>query len=447
MHIVIIGNGISGATAAKTLRKHSAHKITMVSYESDNFFSRTALMYVFMGHMRMKDLEPHPLSFWEGNNIYLLNNYVSSIDFDGKRIEFIDHSTLEYDKLIIATGSKTKKYGWPGQDLDGVHGLYHLQDLEALERHSESMEQAVIVGGGLIGVELAEMLHSRNIPIIFLVRESQYWRNVLPEEEAQMVSDHIIDHGIDLRFETELKEIWGDESGKVKMIVTSKGEKIKCSYVGISTGVTPNISFLDFSAIETDKGILVDQYLNTSISDVYAVGDCAQLRKANRDRKSIEAVWYTGRMMGQIAALNILGQKQTAYNPGIWFNSAKFFDIEYQTYGKIPEVSNKYFTHLFWRHPDKNKSIRIVYSKATKAVVGFNLMGIRYRHEVCERWIKNKVTIQEVLPQLSLANFDPEFYKEYEKEIIDIYNSESGETLQKKSSRSLKKVFQFLLPS
>lgn len=251
MHIAIIGNGIAGISAARHLRKLSDHKITVISGETDYFFSRTALMYVYMGHMRWDDIEPYEEWFWKKNRIDLKQGWVEKVDTKGKQLEFIDGEKMVFDKLIIASGSKPNKFGWPGQDLDGVHGLYSRQDLESLERHSEKgIHQAVIVGGGLIGIELAEMLHSRHIPVTFLVRENRYWNAVLPNEESDMITRHIREHGIDLRLETELKEIWGTQEGTAQMVVTSTGEKIKCNYVGLTAGVSPNIDFIRFGESE-----------------------------------------------------------------------------------------------------------------------------------------------------------------------------------------------------
>jgi NAD(P)H-nitrite reductase large subunit len=307
MHILIIGNGISGISAARQIRKLSDHQITVVSGETDHFFSRTALMYIYMGHMRFEDTKPYQDHFWEKNRINLVRNYVEKVEPQQKRVEFRDGQQMTYDKLILATGSRSNKFGWPGQDLDGVHGLYSYQDLEAMERHSVGLEQAVIVGGGLIGVEMAEMFHSRHIPVIFLVRESAYWNNVLPPEESEMVSRHIRENGIDLRLSTELQEIWGNQ-GVVKMVVTNKGEKIPCNFVGLTAGVHPNIDFLQFSGIDLDRGVLVNEYLQTNDPDIYAIGDCAQLRAPRPDRRPIEAIWYTGKMMGETVGYTICGK-------------------------------------------------------------------------------------------------------------------------------------------
>ena len=247
-HIVIIGNGISGVTAARHIRKNSDHKITLVSAETKYFFSRTALMYVYMGHLTFKHTQPYENWFWDKNSIDLKEGFVNKIHTDEKKLEFKDSSSLSYDKLIIATGSKPNKFGWPGQDLGGVMGMYHKQDLENLEKHAPNKEvckRAVIVGGGLIGIELAEMLRSRKIPVTFLVREASFWNGVLPSQESEMINKHIKDHHIDLRLSTNLKEIKSDENGNVKSIIIEEtGEEIFCNVVGLTAGVTPNIDFL-----------------------------------------------------------------------------------------------------------------------------------------------------------------------------------------------------------
>lgn len=443
MRIVIIGNGISGVTAARFIRKRSDHDITIVSAETAYFYSRTALMYIYMGHMRFKDTQPYEPWFWKKNRIDLLQDQVVRIDPIHKTIHLKSNPALPYDKLIVATGSKSNKFGWPGQDLEGVCGLYSFQDLEYMESHSKNLQRAVIVGGGLIGIEMAEMFHSRNIPVTMLVRENSYWNTILPEEESAMINRHIREYGIDLRLSTELRSIEDDGTGHVKRVITSAGETITCGYVGLTAGVSPNIDLATDAGIETRKGILVNDYLETSIPDIYAVGDCVELRQARPGRRAIEAVWYVGRMMGETVAYNVLGGA-LAYDPGVWFNSAKFFDIEYQVYGDVPASPDSHHVSLYWEHPDGKKSIRIVYHQESGAVLGFNLMGVRYRHEVCDQWITGGTHIEEVLTSLGLANFDPEFYEQHESEIVALYNRQAGRTLSLKQKRGLDAVLQWL---
>jgi len=398
-----------------------------------------------MGHMRQEDLKPYEDWFWEKNGIALKQAWVETISFSKKQLVFVDGSTMDYDKLVLAVGSVTSYYGWSGQDLDGVHGMVTLQDVEAMERHSDDgLKNAVIVGGGLIGIEMAECFHTRQIPVTFLVREESYWNRVLPPDESAMVTQHIQNkHGIDLRLETELSEIWGDGKGKVKVAVAKGGEKFPCEFVGISAGVKPNIEWLNFSDLELGRGILVNDHLETNIKDVYAIGDCAELRTPQPGRRSIEAIWYTGRMMGETAAYNILG-KPTPYRPGIFFNSAKFFDLEYQVYGSTPSQLPEGQSWFYWQHPKAEKAVRLYWDSSSKSVLGFHLMGIRYRHEVCEEWIATGTTINEVVEHLGLANFDPEFYKEHEADVVAAFNAQEGTSIKLKTKRGLSAVQLFL---
>lgn len=407
-NIVIIGNGISGITAARHIRKRCNNAITVISSESEHFFSRTALMYVYMGQMRYEDIKPYEDFFWGKNRITLKKARVSEVDFSGKRLLFTDGGEMGYDILILATGSSPNRFGWPGQDLKGVQGLYSLQDLESMESDTKGIDRAVIVGGGLIGVEMAEMLATRRIPVTFLVREESFWGNVLPKEESEMVTRHIRSHHIDLRLNTELKEILGDEIGRARAAITSEGEEIPCQFVGLTVGVNPNIGFLKETALETDRGILVDPFLRTNILDVFAIGDCAQHRDPLPGRAPVEQVWYTGRMMGETVAATICGEP-TEYRPGIWFNSAKFFDIEYQTYGTVPNVPKEGVESLWWEHADGKQGLRIVFDSHTKAVLGFNAMGVRLRHVVCDRWIREGATLGHVINNFKQADFNPEF--------------------------------------
>lgn len=446
MKIAIIGNGIAGITAARWIRKlDDSAQITVISDEGDYFFSRTALMYIYMGHMRLRDTQPYESWFWEKNRINLLRGRVETVDFEYKLLKIKDQTNFHYDKLIIATGSKSNKFGWAGQDLDGVHGLYHLQDLAAMERHSATgINRAVVVGGGLIGIEMAEMFHSRHIPVTFLVREKSFWNNILPAEESAMINRHISEHGIDLRLGAELDTIFDDNNdGKADAIQIKNGDKLPCQFVGLTVGVSPNVDFLKTTPLSINRGIKVNDYLETNQSDVYAIGDCAELETPQLGRRPIEAIWYTGKMMGETVAYNIVG-KRVKYNPGLWFNSAKFFDIEYQVYGDIRATKPDEHDTIYWEHADGKHAIRINFDKNTERVVGFNLMGIRYRHEVCEKWIKEGAKVETVLQNLGLANFDPEFYKEYEQEVVNIYNQQFNKSLQLKTKRGLNAVTRFL---
>ncbi|MEQ9364805.1 MAG: FAD/NAD(P)-binding oxidoreductase [Leptospirales bacterium] len=439
--IVIIGNGITGVTAARTIRKLNAGaRIQIISKETDYFFSRTALMYIYMGHMRFEDTMPYEKDFWPKNRLELIRDTVTTVDPANKTVRLEKQGALKYDLLLIATGAQSNKFGWPGQDLPRVQGLYSYQDLEELEKNTAGgCERGVIVGGGLIGIEFAEMLHTRDIPVSILVREDDYWDNVLPPEEAQMINREIREHHIDLQLNTELKEILAGENGEARAVVTNKGEEIVCGVVGLTAGVSPNIGVFKETAIECQRGVLVDRFLRTNAPDVYAAGDCAQFREGEKATPPpVEQLWYTGKMHGEIAgahmakrAADIAGDSRLAgdieapaYDRGIWFNSAKFFTIEYQTYGFVPNRPDADRTYV-WIDEEKKKLLRLIWEtdgSGASIFTGINLFGMRFRHEVCAAWIREKRAIEYVVDHLKDAWFDPEFFSPTYKRIQKDFN-------------------------
>ncbi len=449
MNIAIIGNGVSGITAARTLRKLNAEcSITVISSETKYFFSRTALMYVYMGHMKFEHTKPYEDNFWKKNRIELIQDHVTDIDFDQNKLKLEKGGDLSYDHLILATGSKSNKLEWPGIELKGVQGLYSYQDLQMLEENTHAynlspekqrVNKAVIVGGGLIGVELAEMLQTRNIEVTFLVREDRFWGSVLPLEEARMIENHMLEHGVKILHNTELKEILGDEHNRVKAVRTKSGEEINCEFVGLTIGVKPNIEFLKGSKLSIDRGVLVDTSLQTNISNVFAAGDCVQFQVAPEGRKNIEQVWYTGRMMGEIAARNVFGE-QEKYNPGPWFNSAKFFDIEYQTYGQVGRELGEGASTFYWENESRNTSFRMVFDKTTNRLLGVNVFGIRLRHEDLDSMLRSSGTADNLLENWKNILFDPEFYVDYGSDIIEKYNAEFNKKIKSKSTSWLSKI-------
>ncbi len=442
LHVVIVGNGVAGITAARHIRKHSNHRITIISSESKHFFSRTALMYIYMGHLTYEQTKPYEDNFWEKNRIELVYDHAERIDTDAKTIHVKSGAPIRYDKLILATGSVPRKFGWKGQDLRGVQGLYSLQDLQNMIDISHRIKRAVIVGGGLIGVETAEMLYSRGIPTTFLVRESRYWNSILPNEEADMIGRHIQEHStIELRTNTELQEILDDGTGGVRGIITKSGEEIPCEFVAITVGVEPNVALAKTSGIPTERGIVVNEFFESKIPDVYACGDCAEMQHSSGAAQGrIEPLWYAARAHGERVAANICGERHE-YTRKTFFNSAKFFDIEYQTYGTVTAKLGENEATIFWQDAPSaatKRLLRIVYAKdATKRVLGFNVLGVRYRQDVCTHWIERKASIEEVLEHLGAANFDPEFFAQAEAHLVEEYNRQEGKNLILKKKRSL----------
>lgn len=421
MHVVILGNGVAGISAALRIRERRPQDtITVVSGESKYHYSRPALMYVFMGHMRYQDTKPFEDRVWEDRKIQLVRGWALNVDAENRRLEMKGGESIPWDKLLLATGSKPNYFGWPGQDLAGVQGLYGLQDLKRLYDNVERTKKAVVVGGGLIGIELGEMLHSRNIPTTFLVREGSYWSNVLNKEESDMVNRLIREHGFGLELNTTLESIEDDGAGRCRAAITTDGRRLDCDLVGLTAGVSPNIDLAKNAGIETNRGVLVDDRLRTRTDGIFAAGDCAEIVKDGEERNVLQQVWYTGKMQGEVAADNMLGDDRR-YEPGIWFNSAKFLDLEYQTYGLVNRnVDGE--KNLYWEHPNGRHAARLVYTD--DGVIGLQTMGLRWRHVVAEKWLKEKRPVNDVIDRLGEITFDPEFHNRHSTTIAAAFKEQ-----------------------
>jgi NADPH-dependent 2,4-dienoyl-CoA reductase/sulfur reductase-like enzyme len=405
MHFVIIGNGVAGITAALTLRRRDpAARITVIGGESDYFFSRTALMYAYMDRLDLRDLEPYERKVYDEQKIDRIRGWVRDVDARTKSLRLDDGRAIAYDRLLLATGSVPNRLPWPGLETvkEGAVHFVSLQDLQECERLTPSTREAVVVGGGLIGIELVECLRHQGIHVTFLVREQWYWPVAFAREEGDLVTAHARRHGVDLRLEEEVAEVLADDKGRVRAVLTTHDAELPAQMLGIAIGVRPAIDWL--AAVATPpslgRGIQVSPDFRTSLDSVFAAGDCAEIAPG-----LVEQIWYSAKRQGELAARSMLGDS-IAYQPPIFYNSAKFFDLEYTTLGNLlnlPSTARCYFHQV----PGREVTIRIVENEG--AVIGFNMIGSRWNHEYFEKWIRERRSLDEVLAQLHLAQFDVEF--------------------------------------
>lgn len=417
--VVILGNGIAGTTAALRLRRLNPQaEITLISEETDLFYSRTALMYIYMRQLEFADTVVHPAKFYQEQRIELRRDTITELDRERRMLRG-NSATYGYDYLLLAPGSRPRMPGLPGEDLPGVQGLYGMRDLEQLEARTRlPQERAVVAGGGLIGVELAEMLHSRRIPVTMLVREPLYFSRILPREEAEMVTKEVSAY-VELQLDTTLAAIRGETS--LQAVVTSRGEQIACSLLGLTIGVEPRTELARSAGLSINRGIVTDAFLRTCDANIFAAGDAAEVALPG-GQSAVQQIWYSGRLQGELAGINlaaaIAGQNATAYDPGIYFNSARFFSLDYQTYGNVP-AEPEGTRSLLWTDERQRRLLRISYDpgQPDNPVTGFNALGVRLLHPVCENWLREKTPVQAVVRDFARAVFDPEFSARYTNQL------------------------------
>lgn len=205
-----------------------------------------------------------------------MRDWVVGGDLEARWLALHRAGELRFDRLLLATGSQPNRFGWPGQELDGVQGLYGLPDLRRLHDTVQCTHHAALVGGGLIGVELAERLLSHGVRVTRLVREESYRCNVLPREESALVNDEARAHGVELRPGPELGWIEADGRGRVAAVHTARGERIECQLVDLTARVSPNLDLARELGLACERGVLVDRSLRSRVPDFLAAGDCAE---------------------------------------------------------------------------------------------------------------------------------------------------------------------------
>jgi NADPH-dependent 2,4-dienoyl-CoA reductase/sulfur reductase-like enzyme len=422
---VIIGNGITGITAARVLRQRDGDaEIVIVGDETRYLYARTALMWIHMRQLTARAAEPYERWFWRENRFTLVHDRVTALDTEGRKLSCGSGGEIAYDTLLLAVGASPNMFGWPGQELAGVCNMTAMGDLARLSAVRPRLRSAVVVGGGLIGVELVEMMLHDRVPVTYLIREPWYWNMVLSREEAGIVHERMRRHGVSLILEDEIGSIDGDDHGRVKGVTTRAGVDLPCELVGIAVGVHPNVALAREAGIACGRGILVDEAMRTSAPGVFAAGDCAEIRQAQGPGR-VEQLWYTGIKQGRAAGRSMLGDRVT-YDPGIPYNSAQFLLLDYVNVGwmnlaRYPPPASLTGRQLSAEsgelgleevyHPAPHgapDSVRASFLPETGQVLGFSMLGSRWDSRVLMRWIEERRPLGWALENLDRAVFNEE---------------------------------------
>lgn len=218
-------------------------------------------------------------------------------------------------------------------DLQGVVKLDNLEDACQILKRVGSANVAVVVGGGITALEIVEALTTRKVHTHYFLRGDRYWSNVLVEDESRLVERRLQERGVEIHFNTELAEIVG-EGGRVAGVRTKKNQLIQCEMVGIAIGIQPRKELAEVSGIKTERGILVDEYLQTSAPDIYAAGDVAQVFDSLTGQYNLDSLWNTARQQGRAAGLNMSGQP-FLYQKELSFNVTRLAGLTTTIIGRV----------------------------------------------------------------------------------------------------------------
>lgn len=316
MRYLIIGAGPAGVNAAEHLRKYDpAGSITMLAAEDVPPYSRMALPYYLVGNIAAEGTYLRKSAdHFERLRIDVRHGRASSVDTSAKRVTLLGGETLDYDKLLVATGATATRPPIPGVDRDGVHNCWSLADAHRIIEDTEPGSKAILMGAGFIGCIILEALAARKVDLTVIEMEPRMVSRMTNEAMGEMIKRWCENEGIKVRTSTTVEEIL-EGDGTPLAVRTNGGETLPADVVICATGVRSNTAFLDGSGIEVDMGIVVDDFMQTSVADVYAAGDVAQGRDLSTGDYYVQAIQPTAVEHGKLAAQNMAHGNRTS-QPG-----------------------------------------------------------------------------------------------------------------------------------
>jgi nitrite reductase (NADH) large subunit len=309
MRYIIIGAGVAGYAAIEAIRAvDQAGEVILVSDDPHGYYSRPGLAYYLTGELHDKTLYPRTQEDYKKLKFTFLKGRVTRILRSEHALEMDGKPRLTYNKLLIAAGARAIPLEVPGIKLEGVVKLDHMADAMHILKLAKSGKTAVVVGGGITALELTEGLLTRGVKVHYLLRGDRYWSNVLDTGESKMVEGRLRAEGVELHHHAELKEIIGKRN-RVSGIRLKDGHTINCDILAYAIGIRPCLELVQNIGLKLDRGVLVDEHLQTNDPDIFAAGDVAQVFDPLSGRAMLDSLWNPARDQGQVAGMNMAGRK------------------------------------------------------------------------------------------------------------------------------------------
>ena len=348
MHYVIVGNSATGVGAAESIRAADPDaKILMIGDEEHHVYSRPLISHYIAGEVSAEEMRYRPADFYTRLNVEKrLGVRAQNIDVDAHAVTLADGKSVHYDKLLIATGSIQKFPPIKGREHTGVFDFWKRADAEAIRERISGCDvhlscTAVVIGAGLVGIQAAYGLHGAGMKVVLVELLPCILSRILDGPGAGYAQGIFEQHGVQVLTGRSVSQILGTADEGVTGVMLDNGVKIDCGLVVKATGVAPNLALVKGTPIATNMGILVDEYFETNIHDVYAAGDVAETFDVTRGKMFVNANWPNAHAQGRIAGLNMAG-RATSYNGSIGMTSMPLFGVPIVSIGIVePEPGDE----------------------------------------------------------------------------------------------------------
>jgi len=416
MKYVIIGFGVAGIAGIEAIRSvDTTGEIVLVGDDPHGFYSRPGLAYFLTGELHDKALYPRTPEDFRRLKFSALQGRVSRIVRENHTMEIDGKPPLSYDRLLIAVGAQAMPLEVPGSNLEGVLKLDHMEDAKKILKYARRGKTAVVVGGGITALELVEGFVARGMKVHYLLRGDRYWSNVLDEHESKIVEHRLREEGVTLHHHAEVIEVTG-ANGHVNGIRLLDGKTLKCNLLAYAIGIRARVGLAKQAGLAIDRGILVNEFLQTNDPDIFAAGDVAQAYDPMTGRSILDSLWGPARQQGYAAGLNMAGKK-IAYIKSPPFNVTRLAGLTTTIIGTVGRGKDDDLVGIArgdsetWRQlPDSIVAqtgfdvnrLRLLVGE--KTLLGAIVMGDQKLSFPLEKLISSKVDISPIRERLLTPN-------------------------------------------
>ena len=369
MDYVIIGDGVAGATAAEKIRKEDEEaSVRVFTDESRALYNRIMLKTFMKGSLPAQYTQMHDEDWYDKRDIELhLETRIEEVNEGDNRVISEDGEEYSYDKLLVATGGSPREY--PLDDnYENLHYMWTMKDAEEIKESAEESEKAAVIGGGLLGIDLAVAYAENDCETYYLIRGDQWWNRGISEKGAEIIHRKLEEKGVNVMTETEASEFVGEN--KIERVVTEdKGFEVDA--VAVAIGQTPNSEIVDVEKNEASM-IKVDKNLQTSDKDIFAAGNMVEYYSPVLEERTVKGSWDHSEAMGEYAADNMLGKDR----PFNFINTygVGHFDVQFLAIGDWTgePVEKKYsedeYRRLFFKEDRLVGAVMIGFTKGQEKI-------------------------------------------------------------------------------
>jgi NAD(P)H-nitrite reductase large subunit len=405
---VIVGASAAGIGAVEAIREvDPVGSIAVISEEPCPQYSRPMISDFVSGKADFHKMKCRTDEFWKENNVEaFMNKKASALNFTEKTIQLEDGEKVTYEKLLLATGGKPFVPKMEGQDKDGVFTFTTIKDAERIAAKIDSInaKAAVVIGAGLIGISVTEALSKRGLKVTMVELQEKILSLLLDAKASDIVEGVVRKAGVNIVTGQSVQKIIGKPAneGAVGGVILTKGDQVPCDLVIVAIGVVPRTELVVGTPVKTNRGIVVDNMMQTNVPDVYASGDVAEAYDFILNQNRLLPLWPLAMLEGQVAGYNMAGKK-TTYMGGTNMSSLKYFGIPIVSIGLANPKEDPALEVLVKQDAERNVYKKLVLKN--NVIVGLTLVNCIERAGVIFYLMKNAINVKKIKQQLLSDDF------------------------------------------